>query len=104
MPAKKTKDDQPYTITGKTFAWQPLDDDDERGTMPVIEIPMRVKLKVIRELAGRDLDADSMFAILEKLIPHQAEVLDEMDLNDFQAMFMAWQKEYEALSGASLGE
>jgi hypothetical protein len=104
MPAKTTKADQPYEIDGKTFTWQPLDDDDVRGNLPPVRIPMRVKLKVIRDLAGQDLDAAAMFDIFERLIPDQAEALDEMDLNDFQAMFMAWQKEYEALSGASLGE
>lgn len=86
-----------YTIDGKTFVWTTEDGD-------TVEIPMRIKLKVIRGMADRDLNADAMFDILEALIPGQAEILDEMDLNDFQAMFNAWQKEYEALSGASLGE
>jgi hypothetical protein len=66
---------------------------------------MRVKLKMIRQMAGRDLDPSAMFDILEQLIPDQAEVLDEMDIvTDFQPMFEAWQDEYNKLSGASLGE
>lgn len=104
MPEKKTKADRPYSIDGKVFVWQPLDENDERGNLPAVKIPMRVKLKVIRSLASRTLDASAMFDIFEQLIPDQAEALDEMDLNDFQSMFTAWQEEYEALSGASLGE
>lgn len=86
-----------YTIDGKTFTWV-----TEDGAK--VEIPMRIKLKVIRGMADMDLNADAMFKILEALIPGQADVLDEMDLNDFQAMFTAWQAEYTKLSGASLGE
>ena len=104
MPSKTTKADQPYSIDGKMFTWQPLDENDERGNLPPVNIPMRVKLKIIRTLAGHELDADGMFDIFERLIPDQAEALDEMDLNDFQDMFSAWQTEYKALSGASLGE
>jgi hypothetical protein len=103
MPTKK-KNGKPYEINGKVFVWHPLDDDDERGNLADVRIPMRVKLKTIRTLADRELDASSMFEILERLIPDQADNLDEMDLNDFQEMFSAWQEEYQKLSGASLGE
>ena len=104
MPEKKSKTGEPYKVTGKRFVWQPIDDNDERGNLPAIEIPLRMKLKVIRDLSGRDLDAASMFEILERLIPGQADALDEMDVNDFSAMFVAWQQEYQALNGATLGE
>lgn len=98
MPEKKTKADKPYRIDGKTFTWTT----DEGDT---IEIPMRIKLKVIRTLADRDVDdVATMFAILEQVIPDQAEVLDEQDINDFTQMFQTWQTEYTKLSGASLGE
>lgn len=86
-----------YTIDGKVFTWTTEDGEQ-------VNIPLRIKLKVIRGLAGVELDADGMFEMLDKLIPDQADVLDEMDLNDFQAMFQAWQREYEQLSGARLGE
>lgn len=86
-----------YTIDGKTFMWTT---EDGVG----IQIPMRIKLKVIRGMAGVELHADAMFKVLDSLIPDQAAALDEMDINDFQAMFTAWQNEYQALSGASLGE
>jgi hypothetical protein len=96
MPEKQ-KNGKRYKVSGKTFTWTTEDGE-------TVEIPMRIKLKVIRELSGRDLDAEAMFLILEKLIPGETETLDEMDLNDFQAMFAAWQEEYQKLSGASLGE
>lgn len=104
MPKKTTKSGQPYHVDGKKFIWQPLDDDDVRGNLPDVTIPLRIKLGVIRPMAERDLGPAAMFDILEKLIPGQASALDEMDLNDFMAMFTAWQTEYEGLSGASLGE
>lgn len=97
MPEKKTKADKPYRIDGKKFVWTT----DEGDT---VTIPLRIKLKLIRSMAGRDLDAASMFDMLEALIPGQADTLDEMDVNDFQAMFKAWQTEYNALTGATLGE
>lgn len=103
MPEKQTPTAH-YRIDGKQFVWEPVDDNDERGNLPAVSIPMRIKLKVIRGLADRDLNADAMFDILEAIIPNQAEALDEMDLNDFQDMFAAWQNEYQSLSGATLGE
>lgn len=97
MPTKTTKSDQKYQVDGKTFIWTTEDGD-------TITIPLRIKLKVIRGMAGRELDADAMFDMLDKLVPDQSDAIDEMDLNDFQAMFSAWQSEYESLSGATLGE
>ena len=97
MPEKKTKTDKPYSIDGKTFTWTTEDGD-------TVEIPMRVKLKVIRSMADRDMDAAAMFDILEQIAPGQGDTIDEMDVNDFTAMFQTWQTEYTSLSGASLGE
>lgn len=104
MPSKTTKADASYEVDGKMFIWHPIDDDDVRGNLEEVRIPMRIKLKVIRDLAGKDLDAGRMFEVLERIIPDQAEALDEMDLNDFQQMFTVWQTEYEALQGATPGE
>lgn len=103
MPIKRTPFGRQYRIDGRTFTWTPetLAGEDP---LPDIAIPLRIKLGVIRDLAGQDLDANAMFTVLGRLIPGQTDTLDEMDLNDFQAMFSAWQVEYEALSGASLGE
>lgn len=104
MPSKKTDAGREYEVTGKRFVWHPLDDDDQPGHLPAVEIPLRLKLGAIRDLTGRELDATAMFEILERIIPNQTEQLDNMDLNDFQAMFFAWQTEYRLLAGASLGE
>jgi hypothetical protein len=96
MPTKKANGKQ-YAVNGKTFTWTTEDGD-------TVEIPLRIKLKVIRDLADRDMDAAAMFAILERVVPDQTDTLDEMDLNDFSAMFSTWQDEYQKLSGATLGE
>lgn len=104
MPEKTSKSGREYEIDGKKFLWHPEDDDGETGNLPPIEIPMRLKLKVLRSLSDRDLDPSSMFAMLEAIIPDQAEALDEMDINDFQEMFETWQSEYTTLSGATLPE
>ena len=70
-----------------------------------ITIPLRLKLKLIRSVGlGQDLDAEAMFRLLEALAPDEVDTIVEMDLNDFTAMFAAWQVEYQALAGASLGE
>lgn len=98
MPEKKTKADKPYKIDGKTFTWT-TDEGD------AIEIPMRIKLKVLRSLSARDVDdVGTMFDMLEAIIPNQADKLDEQDVNDFIAMFRTWQAEYTALNGATPGE
>ncbi len=98
MPAKTTKNGQRFKIDGKKFVWT-TDEDAE------VTIPMRLKLKAIRAFADEDIaNVATMFRVLEQIIPDQADELDEMDVNDFQAMFSAWQDEYTKLSGASLGE
>lgn len=96
MPTKETNGKQ-YTVTGKQFTWTT----DEGAT---ITIPMRLKLGVLRRMAGRELDAATMFDIVDTIAPGQGEVLDEQDVNDFTAMFTTWQKEYTALQGATPGE
>lgn len=103
MPEKTTTDGRTYKVDGKMFVWTP-EGDDGQPVDAQVRIPLRIKLKVIRALAGRPLDNEVMFEMLEALIPEQADVLDEMDVNDFQAMFTAWQSEYNTVSGASLGE
>ena len=103
MPTKKNDAGRKYEVNGKKFIWHPLDDDDRTGNLPDVEIPLRIKLRTIREASG-ELDAAAMFRLLEALIPNQADALDEMDVNDFQDMFVTWQKEYNALTGATPGE
>lgn len=103
MASKKAEAGRKYEVDGKRFTWHPLDEDGKPTLDPVV-IPLRLKLGAIRKLAGRDLDAAAMFDLLEAVIPDQADALDEMDLNDFQAMFTTWQQEYAALNGATPGE
>ena len=99
MPTKKSKQGQPYSIDGKTFVWTSEDADVE------VRIPMRIKLKTLRAMSGRDLDnLETMFDLLDAVAPGQGEAIDELDVNEFQRMFGAWQDEYNALNGASLGE
>jgi hypothetical protein len=104
MPEKTTTNGRAYEIDGKTFTWHPEDDNGEVGNAEPIAIPMRIKLKVLRSLSSEELTPTGMFTFLETIIPHQAEALDEMDINDFTAMFETWQTEYNALTGATLPE
>lgn len=103
MPTKKTEAGVEYEIDGKKFVWHPEDDNGARGDSTVT-IPLRIKLKLIRSMADRDLDSGAMFDMLSALVPNQQDALDDMDVNDFQQMFATWQSEYNALTGASLGE
>lgn len=105
MPEKKTDAGRKYNVTGKKFTWHPLDDDDKTGTIPDVSIPLRLKLGSLRKLSGQNGDdVDTMFALLQEVIPGQEEVLDQMDVSDFVAMFTTWQSEYNALTGATPGE
>ncbi len=97
MPKKTTGDGRKYEVKDRTLIWTTEDGD-------TVTIPMRLKLKVIRSVSGRDLDVAAMFDILDKIAPDQSESLDEMDVNDFSAMFTTWQDEYNALTGATPGE
>lgn len=103
MPTKKTKSGREYEISGKKFSWFPLDDDDKPASEAVV-IPLRLKLKTVLATVDREMDAKWMAELLAEIAPGHAEVIEDMDLNDFQEMFVTWQAEYEALSGASLGE
>lgn len=104
MPEKTTKDGRTYRIDGKALFWPPEDDDGAQGNLPEIRIPLRLKMKTVLAVAGRDMDNESMNALLSAVIPDQSEALGEMDVNDFQDMFTTWQTEYNSLTGASLGE
>lgn len=103
MPTKTTPDTaKRYQVSGKAFTWTA----EDGGT---ITIPLRIKLGLVRKLAAEqgdddDMDTTLMFSMLDAIIPGQADALDDMDVNDFVAMFRTWQREYSALSGASLGE
>lgn len=104
MPEKTSKNGRTYEINGKKLSWFPLDDDDNPKPDPIV-IPMRIKLGTVLKIgADKELTPRKMRDLLKALIPGYQDALDDMDLNDFQAMFTTWQAEYELLSGASLGE
>ena len=93
---------QVYEIDGKKFTWHPDAETDQ--PLPDVVLPLRMKLKLIREFADRPMDADARAEFIEKVAPGSAETVDEMDLRDFDLMYATWQTEYENLSGATLGE
>lgn len=97
MPVKTSPRGHEYKVGDKKFEWTTEDGE-------VLTLPMRLKLKVIRSLSGEELDPSTMFVILESIAPGQGSVLDEMDVNEFVDCFSTWQAEYQALTGASLGE
>lgn len=101
MP-EKTKNGKQYKVSGKTFTWHP--DPDEGEELPDVVLPLRMKLKLIREHLDRPLDVGAMNDVLVAVAPQHEDTYGEMDLNDLQAMYVAWQEEYEKLSGATLGE
>jgi len=96
-PAKKQPQDHRAKVDGKTFTWTSDEGVD-------IEIPLRIKVKVLRSMSDTNLDVNGMFAMLEALIPGQADAVDELDVNDLTDMFQAWQSAYNDRTGATLGE
>ena len=104
MPEKISKQGRKHNIDGRKIVWHPEDDEGATGNLPDIRIPLRLKLALVLDLAGKELDNSTMALMLERLIPDQMETLREMDVNDFQDMFVTWQDEYNTLTGASLGE
>ncbi|MGL5828199.1 MAG: hypothetical protein ACRC0L_01360 [Angustibacter sp.] len=97
MPTKSAGSSR-YHVDGKVFTW--LSDDGEDVTLP-----LRLKVGALRKLAkADDADIESMFALVLSVAPDAGDQLDELDVNEFSAMFEAWQREYQLLSGATLGE
>ena len=88
--------DERVEIDGKTFRFHAED--------VTVEVPLRMKLGLLRSLSGRDLDAETMFEILSKVAPGQDEVLDDLDLLEFQDLFSLWQEAYNDKACATLGE
>lgn len=98
MPEKTTESGKTYKVSDKSFTWTT----DADGT---VKIPLRLKMKTLRAMSGRNLDdLETMFDLIDAVAPGQEAVIDEQDVNDFQAMFAAWQKEYNDLTGSTLGE
>ncbi len=94
--AKKPQDHR-SKVEGRTFTWA-----TEDGA--TLTLPLRIKMKVLRELNDVVLDADGMYRTVEAIAPDQVSVVDEMDVNDFTAAYEAWQDAYAGQAGAGLGE
>lgn len=90
-----------YKVDAKHFTWTTDDRFDEPFE---VVLPLRIKLGIVRSMNDRIEDADAMAELLGKVVPEQAERFDDMDTNDFAAMYTTWKAEYELLSGSSLGE
>lgn len=106
MPEKKSKNGTPYRIDGKRFVWT-ANAEDPDDDFPAFEVtlPLRLRLSVVLDSgADADMTSEQMMSFIEKLIPKQAADVREMDVNDFQEMFLTWQHEYSTLSGSSVGE
>lgn len=118
MPTKQHQGHE-YSIDGRRFSWPVLDpetgapvfavDDDgiRTGEPLVVTIPMRLKMRVLRAFSAalsQGDEVDAMLGLIEAIAPNQADAIDELDVNEFQTMFAAWQHEYNLLTGASLGE
>jgi hypothetical protein len=94
--AKKPNDHR-VSVKDKVFTWTTEDGD-------TLTIPLRVKMKVLRQLNDIALDAEGMFQMVTAVAPDQAAIIDEMDANDFTAAFEAWREAYAEEAEASLGE
>ena len=103
MPKKKSASGRDYKIDGKRLTWTPTPDEDG-DPLPDVVLPLRLKWKLVRSLVGREQDVTVAVEFVSAVAPTQAEVLDEMDINDIMEMFTTWQAEYHSLQGASLGE
>lgn len=105
MVDKTSKEGRTYSIDGRRLIWHPEDDDGQQGNMPDITIPLRIKMRTVLALSDRDMDTMVMSEMLRAILPEsQVELIDDMDVNDFQDMFVTWQDEYNSLTGGSLGE
>lgn len=105
MVDKTSKQGRNYTIDGRRLIWHPEDDDGAQGNMPDVMLPLRIKMRTVLALADRDLDSAGMADMLRAILPEsQHPLIDDMDVNDFQDMFVTWQEEYNSLTGGSLGE
>ena len=107
MVSKISENGRRYDIDGRTFVWHPEDDDGVQGNMPDVQIPLRIKLKTVLAIGDGDITASNskMIEMVNAIIKgDSAEVVEEMDVNDFQDMFVTWMSEYNTLTGASLGE
>ncbi|MDR1450107.1 MAG: tail fiber domain-containing protein [Propionibacteriaceae bacterium] len=94
-----------YDITGKTITWHPESWDDEPALRD-IHLPLRMKVGQLRSLAsavGGEANImrsnDTIVKAIDMIAPGHLAIMDEMDANDLQDMFMTWLSEYNSLTG-----
>ncbi|MBA3782397.1 MAG: hypothetical protein H0X12_11175 [Nocardioides sp.] len=104
MVSKTSEHGRPYDIDGRVLIWHPEDDEGARGNVPDVRIPLRIKMKLVLSMGEKEIDNTVMAEMVRAIVPNQGDVINEMDVNDFQDMFTTWQSEYNTLTGGSLGE
>ena len=106
MVSKVSSEGRPYDIDGRAFIWHPEDDEGDQGTVEAVRIPLRIKLKTVLAVGAEgSYNNESMMALLMSVVGDKyGDVVGEMDVNDFQDMFVTWMSEYNTLTGGSLGE
>lgn len=103
---KFTKSGRAYAVEGKHLVWTPEVWPGEPA-LPDVRIPLRMKLGLASTLAKAEAsgDIDTLSDIIGRLAPGATkDVLDEMDVADFGAMFETWGHEFALLQGVTLGE
>ena len=101
---KTTDDGKAYDLEGKKLIWHPEQFDDEPA-IPDIRLPLRMKLKRLLDIGEGNLSTnEAMYQLIALVAPSQTDAVTEMDVNDFQDMFLTWRNEYNQATGASLGE
>ncbi|MCA0217919.1 MAG: hypothetical protein LCH43_11265 [Actinobacteria bacterium] len=105
MPTKKSIHGRDFDIDGRYLIWHPeqFEGDDE---IPDVRIPLRIKLGKLLEVGEATALStnETMQQLLAMIAPHEVPSMREMDVNDFQDMVRSWMREYNMLTGASLGE
>jgi len=98
-----TPDGRNYEVIDRLLIWHPVQFDDE-PPIPDIRLRLMLKLGRLLEIGETANSNEQMRQLMSLVSPKQVADMDEMDINDFQQMFLAWQAEYNQTAGASLGE
>jgi len=104
MPTRTTEHGREYKVDGKYLVWTTDAWEDEKSS--TIRLPLRIKLGAIVKIAeSGDLNNNAtQLEILLAVVPMAREALEDMDVNDFRAMFETWLTTYNTLTGTGLGE
>jgi hypothetical protein len=105
MVTLESKQGRPYEIDGKYIVWHPEVWEDE-DPLPDVRLPLRMKMGVLLDIGENVASStnEKMRETLLAIVPSAVDVLDQMDVNDFQDMFMTWMDVYSGRAGLNLGE